>query len=75
MRVACVATDGNDGPTNAAGAIVSGETIARAAAHGLDAAAFLQNNDSYHFFEASGELLKTGATNTNVNDIVAVLAW
>ena len=75
VRVACVATDGNDGPTDAAGAIVSGKTIARAAAHGLDAAAFLQNNDSYRFFEASGELLKTGATNTNVNDMVAVLAW
>lgn len=75
VRVACFATDGNDGPTDAAGAIISGETIANAAARGLDAAVFLQNNDSYHFFEASGELLKTGATNTNVNDIVAVLVW
>ncbi len=75
VRVACVATDGNDGPTDAAGAIISGETVAAAAKRGLNAAAFLQNNDSYHFFEASGELLKTGATNTNVNDIGLVLAW
>ncbi len=75
VRVACVATDGNDGPTDAAGAIISGETIALAAKLGLNAATFLQNNDSYHFFETNGELLKTGATNTNVNDIVVVLAW
>ncbi len=75
VRLACVATDGNDGPTDAAGAIVTGETIAHARQRGLDAAAYLRANDSYHFFEASGELLKTGATNTNVNDIVVVLAW
>ena len=46
-------TDGTDGPTDAAGAIADGTTLARAAALGLNAAAFLANNDSYHFFEAA----------------------
>ncbi len=62
-------TDGTDGPTDAAGAMVDGTTLAR----GRDAAAFLANNDSYHFFEAIGDLIKTGPTGTNVADIHLIL--
>ncbi|HTA67952.1 MAG TPA: glycerate kinase [Bryobacteraceae bacterium] len=62
-------TDGTDGPTDAAGAIADGDTIAR----GLDAAAFLANNDSYHFFENIGDLIKTGPTGTNVADVRVML--
>ena len=62
-------TDGTDGPTDAAGAIADGGTIAR----GLDAAAFLANNDSYHFFENIGDLIKTGPTGTNVADVRVML--
>jgi hydroxypyruvate reductase len=67
-----LATDGGDGPTDAAGAVVTGATVARAAALGLDAGAYLQNNDAYHFFEALGDLLITGPTQTNVNDLALV---
>jgi glycerate 2-kinase len=63
-------TDGTDGPTDAAGAIADGSTIARA---GIDAAACLANNDSYHFFEHLGDLIKTGPTGTNVADIRILL--
>ena len=67
-------TDGTDGPTDAAGAIADGTTLARAEAQRLDAAAFLANNDSYHFFERMGDLVKTGPTGTNVADIQIILA-
>jgi glycerate 2-kinase len=66
-------TDGADGPTDAAGAIADGTTLDRARALGLDAAAFLAGNDSYHFFEATGDLIKTGPTGTNVADIQLIL--
>jgi glycerate 2-kinase len=66
-------TDGTDGPTDAAGAIADGETLARAQALGLDASAYLMNNDSYHFFKATGDLIKTGPTGTNVADIQLIL--
>lgn len=66
-------TDGSDGPTDAAGAIADGETIARANQLQLKALQFLQNNDSYHFFEPLGDLIKTGPTNTNVMDIRIIL--
>ncbi|MBI4789936.1 MAG: glycerate kinase, partial [Chloroflexi bacterium] len=66
-------TDGTDGPTDAAGAIADGATLARAAASGLDARTFLANNDAYHFFQALGDLIITGPTNTNVNDVIIVL--
>ncbi|MBI3471539.1 MAG: glycerate kinase [Candidatus Solibacter usitatus] len=62
-------TDGSDGPTDAAGAIADGDTLAR----GPDAAQYLANNDSYHFFERLGDLVKTGPTNTNVMDVRIVL--
>ncbi|RPI09413.1 MAG: glycerate kinase [Acidobacteriales bacterium] len=66
-------TDGTDGPTDAAGAIADGATVSRARALGLDPARYLANNDSYHFFEPLGDLLKTGPTNTNVMDVRLLL--
>jgi hydroxypyruvate reductase len=68
-----LATDGTDGPTDAAGAIVTGETVARAQALGLDPRAALEANDSYSFFDALGDLIRTGPTGTNVNDLLLVL--
>ena len=66
-------TDGSDGPTDAAGALADGTTLARAKELGLDANAFLDNNDSYHFFQRLGDLLITGPTFTNVMDLHVVL--
>lgn len=66
-------TDGNDGPTDAAGAIVDNTTLARAIDRGLDWSHFLANNDAYHFFEHLGDLLHTGPTNTNVMDLRIML--
>ena len=62
-------TDGNDGPTDAAGALADGRTVARGKALGLDAEMFLRNNDSYSFFKRLGDLLVTGPTFTNVMDL------
>jgi hydroxypyruvate reductase len=69
-----LATDGDDGPTDAAGAVVTGESAQRAAAQGLDAVDHLSRNDSYRFFEKLGDLLKTGPTGTNVNDLTFLFA-
>ena len=66
-------TDGNDGPTDAAGAFADSGLIRHAEKRALDLAAYLNNNDSYHFFEAIGGLLKTGPTNTNVCDLQIIL--
>jgi hydroxypyruvate reductase len=66
-------TDGTDGPTDAAGAIVDGTTIAQAETLGLDYRRYLEANDSYRFFKKTGELLFTGPTNTNVMDMRVVL--
>ena len=62
-------TDGVDGPTDAAGAIADGTTLRR----GPDAAAFLAKNDSYHYFDRLGDLIKTGPTGTNVADVQLIL--
>ncbi|MGA8028982.1 MAG: glycerate kinase [Bryobacteraceae bacterium] len=67
-------TDGSDGPTDAAGAIATGATVAHAIRAGLDPSANLANNDSYPFFDALGDLIKTGPTGTNVMDIHVLLA-
>ncbi len=67
--VVTLATDGEDGPTDAAGAVVSGQTLERATGLGLDPAVFLDNNDAYHFFEPLGDLLRPGPTGTNVCDL------
>lgn len=66
-------TDGTDGPTDAAGAFDDSTTILRAKKAGLDPAAYLKNNDSYHFFKSLKDLLKTGPTGTNVMDICVAL--
>ncbi len=62
-------TDGTDGPTDAAGAIVDGDTVHAAARAGVDLAAALSRNDSYHALAALGSLIHTGPTGTHVNDI------
>jgi glycerate-2-kinase len=67
--VASVSTDGIDGPTDAAGAIADGNTIFHSELKGLDAEKYLYNNDSYTFFKEMGDLIYTGPTGTNVNDI------
>jgi len=67
-------TDGTDGPTDAAGAMAFGDTLARAAGLGLDAAAHLKRNDSYPFFNGLGDLVVTGPTGTNVMDVQIMLA-
>ncbi|PKO13756.1 MAG: glycerate kinase [Chloroflexi bacterium HGW-Chloroflexi-10] len=64
-----LATDGEDGPTDAAGAVVTGETMARGLVLGLDVYEYLSENDAYHYFEALGDLIKPGPTGTNVNDL------
>jgi hydroxypyruvate reductase len=66
-------TDGTDGPTDAAGAIADGTTLARARENGLDPKDFLQRNDSYNFFQKLDDLIMTGPTRTNVMDIYLLL--
>ena len=66
-------TDGTDGPTDAAGALVDGQTIHKADVKGLNPVAYLQDNNSYTFFKNTGELIITGSTGTNVMDIQIIL--
>ena len=66
-------TDGIDGVEDNAGAIVTPDTLARAAAHGMKAAEFLDRNDAYNFFKPLGDLVVPGPTFTNVNDFRALL--
>jgi glycerate-2-kinase len=70
---ASLGTDGTDGPTDAAGGMVDGETVARGAANGLDAHDFLARNDAHPYLRATGDLLVTGPTGTNVCDVVLIL--
>jgi hydroxypyruvate reductase len=70
-----LATDGGDGPTDAAGAVATGDTLQRAVALGFDPDAYLDRNDSYNFFDPLGDLLKPGPTLTNVNDLAFVFAF
>jgi glycerate 2-kinase len=70
--VVTMATDGEDGPTDAAGAVVTGHTIEIGKSHGLDAIQYLQNNDSYNYFSKINALVKTGLTGTNVNDLTFI---
>jgi glycerate 2-kinase len=70
-----IATDGEDGPTDAAGAVVTGETAQRAKMLGLDATDFLLRNDAYSFFAQFDELIKPGPSGTNVNDLVLCFAF
>jgi len=74
IAVASVGTDGVDGPTDAAGAIVDSETLSRAVKMKLSPTKFLLGNNSYEFFSKMKDLIITGPTGTNVNDLfVAVL--
>ncbi|MBM4068381.1 MAG: DUF4147 domain-containing protein [Planctomycetes bacterium] len=66
-------TDGEDGPTDAAGAIADACTLQRAAQLQIDPAAFLDRNDAYSFFQMTGDLFKTGLTQTNVMDLRIIL--
>jgi hydroxypyruvate reductase len=68
-----VDTDGNDGPTDAAGGLVTGETGAAIREGGVDPAGALTENDAYHALEAGSALVSTGPTGTNVNDLRVVL--
>ncbi len=70
-----LATDGEDGPTDAAGAVVTGESAHRAESLGMSAADYLSRNDAYSFFEALGDLVKTNPSGTNVNDLVICFAF
>jgi glycerate 2-kinase len=75
VMLIALATDGDDGPTDAAGAVVTGESSQRAESLGLDAADYLSRNDAYPLFDALGDLIKTGPTGTNVNDLIFLFAF
>jgi len=66
-------TDGEDGPTDAAGAWFDEEILAAAKANGLDPGDFLRRNDAYNFFDPLEALIKTGPTHTNVCDVRVVV--
>jgi hydroxypyruvate reductase len=70
---ASVGTDGVDGPTDAAGAIVDVTTLARARTAGLDPARYLNDNNTYEFFNQLDDLIRTGPTTTNVGDVQVIL--
>ena len=73
ILVMSAGTDGTDGPTDAAGAFVDGKTVSRGKTMGLDLWSFLEENDSYSFFQKLGDLLITGPTGTNVMDLRIML--
>lgn len=73
VAVASVSTDGVDGPTDAAGALVDGKTLLRAEKMNLNAEKFLAENDSYNFFSKINDLVFTGPTGTNVNDVSVIV--
>jgi glycerate 2-kinase len=70
-----LATDGGDGPTPAAGAVVTDSSLSRAQRLRLVPAAFLEKNDSYHFFQSLDDLLMPGPTLTNVNDLTFLFSF
>ncbi|NJN67837.1 MAG: DUF4147 domain-containing protein [Chloroflexaceae bacterium] len=75
VALVTLATDGEDGPTGAAGAVVTGATLERALRLGLDPDTALARNDSTGFFAPIGDVIRTGPTRTNVNDLALVFAW
>jgi glycerate 2-kinase len=75
LALVTLATDGGDGPTDAAGAVVTGETLSQAVALNLDPDDYLRRNDAYHFFDKLGALLKPGPTQTNVNDLAFIFTF
>jgi glycerate 2-kinase len=70
-----LATDGEDGPTDAAGAVVTGETAQKAEAIGMNAVDYLSRNDAYYYFDALNDLIQTGPSGTNVNDLILAFAF
>ena len=70
---ASAGSDGTDGPTDAAGGIADGKSFFRIKKGGLDPLSALENNDSYHALKLGGDLLVTGPTGTNVNDLTVIL--
>lgn len=70
-----LATDGEDGPTDAAGAVVTGESAQRAESLGMSAADYLLRNDAYSFFEGLNDLVRIGPSGTNVNDLILCFAF
>ena len=66
-------TDGEDGPTDAAGAFLDETVLAAGRERGLDPGDFLRRNDAYHFFEPLNQLIKTGPTHTNVGDLRVIV--
>lgn len=74
VLVASLATDGVDGPTSGAGALADGSTVARGRELGMVAHEYLRRNDSHTFFKALGDLIVTGPTGTNVNDVFLALS-
>ena len=75
VTIVSLATDGTDGPTDSAGAITDGSTVERGRKEGLSAMDHLQAHDAYPYLEAVHDLLITGPTQTNVNDLVFVLVY
>jgi hydroxypyruvate reductase len=75
LMLISLATDGDDGPTDAAGAVVNGETRQRAHRLGMSASDYLSRNDAYAFFDTLGDLLKPGYTGTNVNDLIFLVGF
>ncbi|MGH2627371.1 MAG: glycerate kinase type-2 family protein [Anaerolineales bacterium] len=75
VALMALATDGVDGPTDSAGAIVTGATMPRLRQEGVDPAAALDANDSYPALERAGALIRSGPTGTNVSDIVVALRY
>ncbi|MDR9417873.1 glycerate kinase [Gracilimonas sp.] len=73
ITIMSLATDGIDGPTDAAGAIVNSETTLKARKKKLSPEDYLQNNDSYHFHQEMGTILKTGLTGNNLMDVQVTL--
>jgi hydroxypyruvate reductase len=75
VLLVALATDGEDGPTEAAGGVAVSQTISLARAKGMDPVRFLENNDSYSFFHALDDLIQMGPTLTNVADLVLIFAF
>jgi glycerate-2-kinase len=75
ITILSAGTDGNDGPTDAAGAVIDSDTIREAVSKKIDPQKYLSEFDSFHFFKKAGGHIITGPTMTNVMDIIVVLIW
>ena len=75
IAVLCIGTDGTDGATDDAGALIDGDTVSRGELEGLDVDEYIKNFNSAEFLHASGDVINTGPTGTNVMDVVIVYKW